>query len=105
MDGGDKGLGVVHGKRVDFRALVFPQTSTTETVSRILVRRAVPVAEIKGAFENADDIVVGLLAPGVTICDGDQMRVSDLGKEEVSDFGAPDVIEYLSIGWLLRVAV
>jgi len=50
-------------------------------MSRNLVERTVPVAEIKGALENADDIVVGLLAPGVTIRDGDQVRVSDLGKD------------------------
>lgn|SRR5581483_10927900 len=53
----------------------------TRAMSRNLVERTVPVAEIKGALENADDIVVGLLAPGVTIRDGDQVRVSDLGKD------------------------
>lgn len=60
---GDHCLDAVHGKRVDFCTLVSPQASTTEALSWIVLGRAVPVAEIKGEFENAADIVVGLLAP------------------------------------------
>jgi hypothetical protein len=76
MDGRDQCLGVVNGKGVDFRALVFPQTRTMEALSGVLLGRAVSITEIKGVFENANNIVVGLLAPGLPISDRYKMRVT-----------------------------
>jgi hypothetical protein len=48
--------------------------------------RAVPIPEIEGTFENANDIVVGLLAPDMPVSDRYKMRVTDLGKDELSTF-------------------
>jgi hypothetical protein len=57
-----------------------------------LVGRPVPITEIEGTFEDANNIVVGLLAPSMSVSDCYQMRVTDLGKDKVADLWTPDAV-------------
>jgi len=97
MHGRDQRLSIVHGERIDLRPLGFPQTCATEALCWVLVGRAVSVTEIEGTLENADDIVVGLLAPGMTVGNRYKMRIADLGENEMANLRTPDAVEYLSL--------
>jgi hypothetical protein len=92
----------VHAKGVDLRAVCFQNTSTTEAPGRVFLEWPVPISRIEGASENADGIVVCLLAPVMSVCDGDQAGVADFVKNELADLWPPNTIEYLSIRSLRR---
>jgi hypothetical protein len=87
----------MHAERVDFRSVGIPKTRTAETASRVLLQRAVTISKIKSTPQSADDIVIGLFAPLLSVCNGYETGVAHLGKNKMADPWAPNPIDYLSI--------
>ena len=97
MNGSHERLGVLHAKRVDLRTVSFPKTSTTQAPGWVCIERPVPISEVKGASENADGVVVGLLAPLMSVRECDELGVANFIKNQLAYLWAPNAVEYLSI--------
>lgn len=67
MNGRDQYFGVMHTERVNFGSVGLAKTRTAETASRVLMQRAVTISKIKSTPQNADDIVIGLFAPPLSV--------------------------------------
>jgi hypothetical protein len=98
VDGSDERFRVVHAKRVDFGAVFLFQPGASKTARRIVLLGMVAVAEIEGSSQDADGVVVRLLAPGFAVRNGDQLGVTDLMKELPAESRAPNTIQDSSIG-------
>jgi hypothetical protein len=58
----------------------------------------VAVAEFEGSSQDADCIVVRLLAPRLAVCNRNQLGVTDLMKELPAECRAPYTVQDSSIG-------
>jgi hypothetical protein len=72
MNTRDQHLSVVRAKGIDLRPVGFLKPSTPKVQGGVLVKGAVSIAEIECAFQNADGVVVGFLAPAIAVCDADE---------------------------------
>jgi hypothetical protein len=61
------------------------------------MNRPVAISKVKGALQHTDGVVVSLLTPVMTVRDGNEPRVSDVGENQVAEMRAPNAIEDLSI--------
>src|SRR5438045_3907614 len=75
MEGGDEGLGVLNTERVDRWSILLAETRAPERRGRIAPLRIVEVAEVEGASQGADRVVVSLLVAGIRVCDLYQHRI------------------------------
>lgn len=97
MDRGDERLGVVHGEGIHFWPVRFAKTRTSKVEGRVFMEWPVAIAEVEGALQDADRVVVSLLTPVMPVCDSDQARVTDLRENKLTEMGAPKAVEDLSI--------
>lgn len=81
VDGSDERLGVLHSKRIDLRTVLLFQARASKTARRVVLLGMVAVAEFKGSSQDADGIVVRLLAPSPAVRNRNQLGVTDLMKE------------------------
>jgi hypothetical protein len=59
----DEGLGILNAKRINLGTLGLSQTRATETAGWVVLLRMIAVPEVERASQNADRVVVRLLAP------------------------------------------
>jgi hypothetical protein len=59
----DEGLGILNAKRINPGTLGLSQTRATETAGWVVLLRMIAVPEVERASQNADRVVVRLLAP------------------------------------------
>jgi len=78
MDCSDECFGIVHGEGIYLRSIRLPKARTLKVQGWVLMHGPVPVSKLKGAFQDADCVVVGLFTPAMAVCDGYQTRESDL---------------------------
>src|SRR5262245_22988555 len=77
MNGSNERFSVVHGKRIHLRPVRVTKTRTSKVECRVFMERPVAIAEVKGALQDTDRLVVSLLTPVRRVCDSDQARVTD----------------------------
>jgi len=78
MDSSDECLGIVHGERINLRAVRFAKTGTPKVQGWVFMDRTVSVSKLEGTLQDADGVVVCFFTPTMAVCDGYQTRVSDL---------------------------
>jgi hypothetical protein len=98
VDGSDERFGVLHANRIDLGAVLLFQPRTSKTARRIVLLGMVAVTELDGSSQDADGIVVRLLAPRLAVRNRDQLGVTDLMKELPADCREPNTIQDSSIG-------
>ncbi|HEY4211581.1 MAG TPA: hypothetical protein VGM84_08885 [Steroidobacteraceae bacterium] len=65
----DECFGVMYREWIEFWSIGFAQPRTAQATGRILLERSTSISEVKRTPQNADAIVVGLLAPVLAVCE------------------------------------
>jgi len=98
VDGSNERLGVVCAEWIDLRSVVLFQTRASKTARRVILLGMVVVAEFEGSSQDADGIVVRLLAPRLAVCNRNELGVTDLMKEMPAECRAPYTIQDSLVG-------
>jgi hypothetical protein len=97
MQGGNECFGILDAEGINRRPIFFSNSYASQSRSGIAPLRVTLVSKLERTAQCADGVVVGLLAPGMRVCDLHQHGVSNTEQWEVPEVGTPDVIEDLSM--------
>jgi hypothetical protein len=97
MDRRDQGFGVLHREGIDAWPIVLSESCAAQIPCRVVPLRMIAVPELEGAPDDADRVVVRLLAPALTVRDLDERRVTHLMKELFPERRAPHSVQHPSI--------
>lgn len=58
----------------------------------------VTVANVESPPQETERIAVGVLAPSGAVCNPHKLRIVHVKESQLPDIGAPDAVQYFSIG-------